>query len=207
MNIDIMNMVDFIPLKKDIANKNPPFSISFNDFINGWLEVSITTGDKNLSYHAAYRDLEDIAFMIRAVADLLPFVGDNDPYFQTLRSRSRFRHDLEPVLYIYDFEACDSLGVPAIKILVAEQYSDYNGIWSSQWEFDEFIDEIGGFDNFKKSILLAIELPLMYFVQRYYFAFDDLINKSGIDNFNNRESAELVHKEMNRLKKFIHPKF
>lgn len=208
MAVDIMDMVEFRKLDKDFFSKKIPFKISFPYLKCGWLNVNIRVGDDSLEYQAAISNLSELADVIAAVADLLPTVGDYDKYFHFLRTRSRIRFDLEPQLYIFDFRTVyDFRGYYAIQLLIAKQYMNYDSIWYDQEDFEEFSGSINGFDNFKKSILLAIELPLRFFAERFYFAMEDLSFKTGKDRFEATSEYPLVDKQLKRIRKYLDQKY
>lgn len=207
MVLDIMDMVKFRKLEKNIFSQKIPFEISFPDLEYGWLDVNIKAGDESLEFSAAIYDLNELAFTIAAVADLLPHVGDYDKYFNSLRTRSRIVFDLEPRLYVFDFKTFYNYSGYVIQILVAEQYSYYDSIWHSQEDFEEFSDSIKGFENFQSSILLAIELPLNFFAERFYFAMEDLFFKVVKERVEERSEYPLVDNQLKRIHKYLDKRY
>lgn len=204
MQEDIMNMLSFRKLEKDGLSQKIPFEISFPDFEHGWLGVNIMAGDTRLEFEAAVSGYSELADVITAVADLLPIVGDYDKYFRQLRSRSRMVFDLEPQLYVFDFKATYiSGGGYMLQILVAEQYLHYDGIWIDREDFDDFCEHIKGFQNFEKAVLLAIEIPLRFFAERFYFAMESLSFKIGQDRFDASSEYPLVDTQLKRIRKYL----
>ncbi len=208
MEQDIMNMVSFRKLEKNAFSEKIPFEISFPDFEHGWLGVNIMADDARLEFEAAVFGYSALADVITPVADLLPVVGDYDKYFQLLRKRSRIIFDLEPQLYVFDFKAAYIFGSGyTLQILVAEQYLYYDGIWIDREDFEDFSDSISGFHNFKKSVLLAIEIPLRFFAERFYFAMKSLSFKIGQDRFDTSSEYPLVDNQLKRIRKYLDEKY
>lgn len=180
------------------------FEITFSRLKNGRLDVCIKNGNQVIEYSESYYH-SSLKSTLKAVGDLLPSFENYDSYFGCLRNRTRFVHDLETCQYVYDLKTFAKKKDTRmwIQILIMENRVDYDGIWFSKADFEDFCYTLGGLNKLKENKIFSVELPFFIFLKMFYNSCRDFILRKTFKKYFDEVKEGFPLKELTRMKPYL----
>jgi hypothetical protein len=203
MRIDIMDLFEFPEAAKGQFG-GYEFEISFPNLSNGTLDVCIKNGNQVIEYSESYYH-SSLKSTLKAVGDLLPSTENYDSYFGCLRNRTRFVHSLEKCQYVYDLKTFMKRNDTRmwIQILIMEDRVDYDGIWFSEDDFEDFCYTVGGLNALKENKIFSVELPFRFFLKMFYNSCRDFILRKTFKKYLDEIKEGFPLKELTRMKPYL----
>jgi hypothetical protein len=195
-----------------------PFQIQIPKVSAGWTYFKIIYKTHEMEYRSSDHSgrWNGIFNLLEAVMDILPLIGQKDKYFDSIRTRSRIKHDYETGYKVWDILREDDIKSldnhsSFLKILIrSNPRTEYD---NEEKKLKYFNYYEGGFDDYygeevkaehrEDGKLLALKIDARIFVGKLYLCCIEMLDRIGSEKYKQEWGEEFPYELLGQLEQYI----